>query len=113
MRVATAVRLLVGTACLARPTRVLELVGGLDRDDTHTRAIVRVLGGRLLVQSVADLAIGPRTRVPDVWIDGSHAASMVAAAFHWPEHRRSALTSAAVASAIAVLDAGAGRRRAA
>ena len=104
MRAATAGRLLLGTACLADPSRLLGVVGGLDRDDARTRVIVRVLGGRLLVQGLADLAVGARTRVPDVVVDLTHAASMVEVARRWPDHRRSALVSAALASAIALLD---------
>lgn len=104
MRAATGARLLLGGACLADPSRLLAWVGGSDRDDTRTRTIVRVLGGRLVVQGTADLALGPRTRLPDVAVDLTHAASMVVAARHWPRHRRSALVSAVLASAIAGLD---------
>ena len=108
MRTATAIRLALGSACLADPGRPLGLIGGPDRDDAATRVIVRVLGGRFVAQGLADLAIGPRTRVPDVLVDLTHAASMVLAARHWPQHRRSALASAAVATAVALLDARAG-----
>jgi hypothetical protein len=38
-------------------------------------------------------------------VDGLHAASMVAAALTWPRYRRPALTSAAVATASAVVTA--------
>jgi hypothetical protein len=105
LRTATAIRLGLGTACLADPGRVLGLIGGPDQGDAGTRLITRVLGGRFVAQGLADLAIGPRTRVPDVLVEVTHAASMVLAARHWPRHRRSALASAAVASTIALLDA--------
>jgi hypothetical protein len=104
VRPATTARLALGSAALAYPARLLGAVGGLDRGDAGTRVVVRVLGGRLLAQGLADLALGRRTRVPDVVIDTTHAASMVVVADRWPDHRRSALVSAAVASAIALLD---------
>ena len=104
MRVATGARLILGTACLAEPVTLLAVVGGLDRDDAHIRVVVRVLGGRLLTQGVVDLALGSRTRRVDVAIDAAHAASMVLAARHWPDHRRSALVSAILATGIALLD---------
>jgi hypothetical protein len=104
MRKATVARLALGGVCLVDPARVLGVIGGRDRDDARTQLITRVLGGRLVVQATADLALGPRTRVPDVLVDGTHAASMVVAALRWPAHRRSALVSAALASAIALLD---------
>jgi hypothetical protein len=66
--------------------------------------IVRVLGGRLVVQAVAELAWGPRARVLNAGIDATHAASMIVAAWRWPQHRRSALVSAAVAAGTATLD---------
>jgi hypothetical protein len=53
---------------------------------------------------VADLSFGRRTRVPDVLVDLTHAASMLPAAALWRQHRRSALASAALATGIAVLD---------
>lgn len=104
MRAATAARVLVGSACLTSPGRLLDLVDGADRDDSRTRVIARILGGRLVVQAVGDLAFGPRTRIPDVVIDATHAATMVGAARRWPDHRRSALMSAGLASAIALLE---------
>jgi hypothetical protein len=109
MRVATVARIALGSACLAVPTQLLALVGGLDRDDTRTRAIVRVLGARLALQAGADLWLGPRTRKFDVGVDLVHAASMLPVAALWPAHRRTALVSAAIATGTATLDAAAGR----
>ncbi|HEY3529306.1 MAG TPA: hypothetical protein VGK78_09155 [Nocardioides sp.] len=109
MRPATVARVLLGGACIAVPTQLLAVIGGLDRDDGHTRAIVRVLGARLVAQSVADLALGPRTRGFDAAVDLIHAASMVPVAAHWPAHRRTAVASAAIATGTAVLDAVGGR----
>jgi hypothetical protein len=104
MRVATVCRLGLGAACLSRPTQVLSTVGGLDRDDEHTRTIVRVLGARLMAQTVADLLLGPRTRGFDAAVDLLHAASMVPVAVRYPAHRRTATVSAALATGTAVLD---------
>lgn len=109
MRGATAARLVIGGICLTAPRQVLSLVGGLDRDESDTRPIVRVLGARLVLQAGVDVAVGPRTRVVDVVVDLAHAASMVAAAARWPTHRRTALVSAALAGGTAVLDLAAGR----
>jgi hypothetical protein len=104
VRVATLARLAVGGACLASPTQVLSAVGAVDRDDRHTRTIVRVLGARLVAQCASDLAFGARTRGFDAVVDLVHAASMVPVAARWPAHRRTALVSAGVAAATAALD---------
>ena len=55
-------------------------------------------------RALADLALGPRTRVPDIVIDVTHAATMVVVADRWPDHRRSAMVSAALATGTAALD---------
>lgn len=104
MRPATAARLVLAGGCLTVPGRLLDAIGAPDRGAARTRVIVRVLGVRLLAQGVADLALGPRTRLPDVVIDATHAATMVAAAARWPDHRRSAMLSAALATGTAALD---------
>jgi hypothetical protein len=101
--------LLLGAACVTQPGRVLAVIGGPDRDDASTRTVVRVLGGRLVAQAAADLVVGPRTRRLDLVVDLTHAATMIAAAWRWPEHRRSASLRAGAAAATALLDAG-GRR---
>ena len=88
------------------PGRALDLIGGPDRDDEMTRSITRVLGGRLVIQAMIDVALGPRTRVPDVVVDVTHAMSMVVVARRRPVHRRSAMVSAALACGMALLDAG-------
>jgi hypothetical protein len=105
MRPAAFARLLLGGGCLLAPGAVLTLVGGPDREDRHVRTIARILGGRLVAQAAADLALGSRTRKLDIAVDVTHAASMLAAAMRWPAHRRSALASAGFATVAAVLDA--------
>jgi hypothetical protein len=104
VRAASLARLALGTTCLAVPRGMLAAIGGPDRNDHTTHLVTRVLGGRLVLQAVLDLALGRRTRVPDVLVDLTHAASMLPAAALWRDHRRSALASAALATGIAVLD---------
>jgi hypothetical protein len=89
---------------VARPQGVLEVIGGRDRSDPTTQAVTRLLGARLLLQASADVAGGRRTRALDVVVDLTHAASMVPVAVVWPDHRRTALVSAAAACAIAAVD---------
>jgi hypothetical protein len=105
MRPATLLRLGVGGACLLEPRRVLAVVGGADREDPTTHLVARVLGGRLVLQACADLLLGQRIRGVGVLVDLTHAASMLPVAACWPAHRRTALTSATVATSFAVLDA--------
>ena len=104
MRPATAARLVLGGACIAVPVPLLDLIGGPDRDDPTTQLVARVLGGRLVLQAGADVVLGRRTRGPGVVVELTHAASMLPAAVLWPTHRRTALVSAATATAIALLD---------
>jgi hypothetical protein len=104
VRAATLARLLLGTVCLARPAVALEAIGGPDQGDDATELVARVLGGRLVLQGLGDLALGRRLRRADLVIELTHAASMLPAAAAWPRHRRSALASAAVATTIGLLD---------
>ena len=93
-----------GAVLLARPRAVAELVAG--DSVTSPIAVVRVLGARRLVQHLLVLAAPTRTVVlASAATDALHAASMVAAAVLWPEYRRSALASAGIATASAVLSA--------
>jgi hypothetical protein len=98
----------MGGACVAAPHAVLDLIGGPDRDDELTLVVARVLGLRLVAQAAADLVVGDRVgrrlRALGVAVDLTHAASMLPVAARCPEHRRSALVSAAAAAATAALD---------
>jgi hypothetical protein len=105
MRALTLARVVVGTACVAAPGRLLALVGAPDHDDRRVRAVARVLGLRVLAQAGVDLARGGSPVVLDVGVDASHALSMVPVAVAWPVHRRAACVSAAVAAGLAALAA--------
>ncbi len=98
MRGVDAARLGVGLAQIAAPARVGAAVLGRAPDERE-RAVVRILGGRHLVQYAAarrghSLLAGPA-------LDALHAASMVGLAALSRRYRRSALTSAAAATAFA------------
>jgi hypothetical protein len=97
-----------GAALAIRPAAAVRAVGG---GPVPPPALVRVLGGRQVLQSLLLLAAPSRPLVrAAVTVDAVHAASMVAAALIWPRYRRPALTSAGVATASAVVTATAGRR---
>lgn len=62
-------------------------------------AIVRVLGGRQLLQGAAQLAHPhPDTVLAGIAVDVIHTASMLVLSALWPAYRRSALSSAAIAT---------------
>jgi len=113
MRATDAVRLVVGVPLAVRPefpTRLLGLPpsGGLV-------LVTRALGIRYAVQGVASAALTRtawrrRALVADAAVDGTHAASMLPVAALLPHVARPALASAALATALAVLDARAARR---
>jgi hypothetical protein len=108
MRAATLARLAIGGPCLVAPARVLDVVGGPDRHDPTVRLLARLLGGRWVLQGCGDLVLGRRSRVLGGVVDLTHAASMLPVIAGWSTHRRTATVSAAVASAIALLDVRAG-----
>lgn len=63
--------------------------------------LVRLLGARLLAQGLLDVA-RPDLRLvrAGAAVDATHAASMIAVALEWPQYRRAALASAALALAL-------------
>ncbi|SDX90295.1 hypothetical protein SAMN05661080_01634 [Modestobacter sp. DSM 44400] len=66
--------------------------------------VVRLLGARVVLQQLVVFTAPTRRLVLlGVVVDGLHAASMVAAALHWPRQRRVATVSAVSATASAVL----------
>lgn len=101
-----ALRLTAGLAQLGFPTRVGRALLGR-APDARERAAIRVLGLRHLAQHAAGrrgngLLAGPE-------LDAVHAVSMTALAVVSPRYRRSALTSAAVASGFAAASRGLSR----
>ena len=104
MRAATVGRLVVGTAFLSVPGAVLQAVGAPDHADRRARAVTRVLGARLVGQAGLDVSGAAPARRTDVAVELAHAASMLPVVAWWPEHRRAAWVSAAVATGLALLD---------
>jgi hypothetical protein len=93
-----------GAVALLRPQTVAGLVSGTG--STPDTAVVRILGGRQLLQGGAILIRpAPLFVIGGLTVDVLHATSMVAAAAIWPGYRRAALTSAAVAATSAVAGA--------
>jgi len=92
--------MVVGVAMTIRGRRVAEAVSGSGA--VPNPAVVRILGGRQLLQGGA-LLIRPESPlvIGALAVDALHATSMVGAAIVWPRYRRAALTSAAVATASA------------
>jgi hypothetical protein len=105
MRTATVVRLGVGSALLAAPGPALALADGPDRHDDLVLTVVRVLGGRLVLQAVTDVILRGRSRRLGMAVELAHAASMAAVVAHSPRHRRTASVSAALATGLALMDA--------
>ena len=95
-----------GVALLLAPRWTARLIG--QAPTTTVTRLARVLGARHLLESGALLAT-PAARRPVVAVDGLHAASMVVAALRWPGARRGATVSGAVAAAVCVLTARAGK----
>ncbi|WP_138757193.1 hypothetical protein [Modestobacter altitudinis] len=90
-------------ALVARPDDVSAAVApGRERPPSW---LVRVLGSRVALQQLLVLARPTRGLVLlGAAVDALHATSMVAATQIWPQHRRVAGASAAVAAASAVLE---------
>ena len=95
-RVLGSVQLALGALLLIAPEAVTRVVS--KRDLRPPTVIVRLLGGRIIVQG-AVLASCPTDAVLSIGIvvDLVHGASMILAARAMSEYRRSALSSAALA----------------
>jgi hypothetical protein len=92
-----------GLALVLRPDEVLALA--VPRAGRPPRRLVRVLGLRYCVQAAVVLAAPARSTVGlAAGADALHALSMVAAAVHWPRHRRATALSAGVATAAATAE---------
>ncbi|MDF1601945.1 hypothetical protein [Nocardioides sp. YIM 152315] len=105
MRGATAARSIAGGVCLVMPGPVLRAIGGADAADPTVRWLARLLGARYLAQAAVGWAItGARAARVGVAIEAAHAASMVPFVVGSHRHRRTAVVSATVAGAIALLE---------
>ena len=102
VRAVAAVRGTADLVLVVRPDTVLDaLTPGSARPP---RGLVRLLGARVVLQQLLVLAAPTRrTVVLGAAVDGLHAASMVAAALRWPQHRGAAALSAASAAAAGLL----------
>jgi hypothetical protein len=96
-------RLALGTTGVLRPQWLIRGTGSAD--GTWPRRVTRILGARYVLQSTAGLAI-TRRWVPEIdgVVDLVHAASTVGFARAFPDHRRLALTSGALAVLFAAAD---------
>lgn len=92
---------LLGAALLSRPARIGSALSGT-RASAPPPWVVRLLGGRLLVQGAATLAQpGAATASVSAAVDATHAASMVFVAAVSHRYRRAALINVAIAGASA------------
>jgi hypothetical protein len=96
-------RLLAGAHLGQAAVLLTQPSGGLVRGIAGDRGlppawIVRVLGARILIQAAPEAISAHRMILRlGVFVDLTHAASMVTAARIWPRYRRAALASAASA----------------
>ncbi|GAB3611372.1 hypothetical protein GCM10027414_34980 [Humibacter ginsengiterrae] len=98
-----AVRAALGSAELVAPSLVARLL--LWRKPAGSEvAVARVLGVRHLVQAGATYKAGSGIHVFGADVDLLHCASMLLLAVVAPEHRRAALTTAAIAFLFAVCE---------
>ena len=97
-----ALRAAWGTVLLVSPGLVLRLFGGAD-ESGGPRLVMRILGGRHLVQAGAEYRFGGRAREVGIVVDLLHGATSVGFGLLQPAWRRAALTDAAVAGGFAVL----------
>jgi hypothetical protein len=103
-----AAHVLYGGALVLRPAPLVARVAG-GSAGTRAVAVVRVLGGRHLVQGLAGLAVSRRVSPRlGAAVDGVHAASMIGLALLDREHRRGAAASALVAVAFVLAGGWAG-----
>ena len=100
-----AVRAGYGAILLLAPDRVSHWATGQSPDRT-SRAVMRILGARHLIQAVA--TIGTSSRVMQALgaeVDALHSLSMLGLAAFRPSHRRDALIDAVVAGCFAATGA--------
>lgn len=105
--VIAAVQATTGTALAVAPTALDRPLPALAAP--RPRALVRLLGVRMLLQAGMALAF-PRTVRAGAVVDLVHSGSMVATAIAVPKFRNAAIASAAVAAGFAVANGIAGWR---
>jgi hypothetical protein len=99
-----------GLALLSAPDRLATSLG-VDGPAPRVRLVIRVLGGREIVQALLiALRPGPRMLFSAMAVDATHSASMVVLAARDPAFRRLAGTSALVSGSLAALSGRAARR---
>ncbi|MEH3078241.1 MAG: hypothetical protein PGN11_16530 [Quadrisphaera sp.] len=99
-----------GVLLLAAPERVLRAVGE-HHPDARTRAVLRVLGARHLVQAAfSGRAPGRATLADGAWVDAVHALTSLALAAGDRPRARLALLDAVVAASWGAASARAARR---
>ena len=103
IRAVDAARLVTGATVLARPDLPLRLTRS--QGDPATRRVIRLLGARYVLQSIATTGVRGRwTTAADAAVDLVHAASMGPVAYLSPRHRRLATTSGVLAVLFAAGD---------
>ncbi|MHB1571520.1 MAG: hypothetical protein ACYCXW_10575 [Solirubrobacteraceae bacterium] len=90
-----------GLLLVLAPARLVTCVPGVKLTGRR-RAVARILGARHALQGTAALA-GSELAQTAWWVDGLHAASMLALAIAAPSERRLASSDATVAAAFAAL----------
>jgi hypothetical protein len=102
-RLIGAANLALGIMLVTRPEEVASAVAD---DSVPDAAVIRLLGGRYILQGSAQLA-RPNAAVlgTSVLVDGLHAASMFGLAAYRADYRRPALFSAAAATGAATVTA--------
>jgi hypothetical protein len=98
-----ALHALVGGALLLAPGRLLRGIG--DPAGPRARLVARVLGARHLGQAALLATVGGRVVARlGAAVDALHGASMIALALAARRHRGAAMSSGAVAAALAALE---------
>ena len=90
----------VGHHTSRRSRGVLRVFGGVDEGDAP-RLVMRMLGGRHLIQAAAEFRLGGRAREMGILVDLLHGATSVVFASSPPPWRRAALIDASVATGFA------------
>jgi len=97
-----AVRVLWGGTLLVDPGTVLRLFRGVD-EGKEPRLVMRILGGRHLIQAGVEYHDGGGARQIGVVVDLLHATTSIVFGIVRPTWRRAALTDAGVAVGFAML----------